>query len=1747
MKQLSILLIALCLSFAGYSQTAASYGFTPLAGTFTSISGTGTSSTAISTDDATQSSIPIGFSFTYCGTPYTSLSACSNGWISLVNATSVTWSNSLANAGVIGGGVGFLMPFWDDLSGSAATVYYQTTGTAPNRIFTFEWSNWHTLGSSLPLLNMQVKLYETTNVIDYVYGASSGSGSSATIGITNSGTDYQTLPNSSTVPAPSSTTFTTSISTFPASGQIYRWTPPVACTGTPTAGSTISNITTAGSCDAITLALSGSSIATGLTYQWQSSPDGTTWTNIAGATNATTTQYETATTYYHCIVTCTSSSSSATSTSVTVTYTGICFCTPSYYYTSPATFDAMSNFTCNGYSGSVINDNGPTVIPASGYENRLPISIDFLQGGTYAGSLTYTTSWYEYDMQIWIDFNDNGVFEISEEVTPVSGLTGCVSTGTSGTFTVTIPAGAAVGIHRMRVRQAEVYNCTPEVHMDPCNPTNGTYTYYYGVTRDYNANIIAPCPFTTSAPATATTCPNAPFTLSGTTTATSYTWSGPGGFTSTSLSPTVPGITAVGIYTFSATNGTCTTNVTTSVSLLTAPPAPVVTPSVATICNGNTVTLTAAVPPANVNLIPDEGWESGVPTTPGTLVDGWNTDATSTGYITSVSSGSFPTAIPHSGSSFADFHSWSYSTAVASLISPSFSMTGITGGTISFWVWRDFGSFYTGTSYATEGWTVAINTTGSMTGATTLGFVPRTADQPTTGSVVGASTTTASGWQLYTVSIPASFSGATNYVMFQGFSDWGNDCYLDDVSITGLQNLAPPTWSPVTNLYSNAALTTPATTTDTLQVAYVHPTSVFTPTVTSYIATVTNGVCTSSDTSVVTINPGVSAIGGLSTLCVAASTTLTNTVTGGTWSSANTSIATINPTTGVVTGVTAGVDTIFYTALGGCIGFTTITITTYATPNTGNTLICNGGFTTTLSNPSTGGYWSAGASSVASVNSSTGVVTSGVAGTAIITYTTPWGCIDTSLITVLAPPTAITGLAEVCYNGGFTTLASTPVGGSWTSSDPTVASVDAASGVVTGYTSGAATITYTYIPGCFATVPLTMKSNPAPISGTAAVCESGSVTTLTDVTPGGTWSAAATTNATINATTGAVTGIAAGSVVITYTAPNNCYITTSVTVNPLPAPVTGTFAVCQTNTVTLYDATPGGSWTSGATSIATAAAGGVVGGIAAGTAPITYTLPTGCIAVANVLVNQIPAPIAGNDYVCNGYTTLFTDAVAGGSWSSSPAANATVDGAGTVHGVSVGTATVTYTTGSGSCFVTKPVTISPVASPVVSITASTGTTVCAGTPVTFTPTVSGAGSAPLYVWSVNNVILSGATSYSYTPANNDIVRLWVLSNYACSIPDSSSALLTMTVNPIVTPSVSLSIAGGDTVCLGSPTVINANPVAGGSAPVYTWTKNLVPVTAGSFYSYTPANGDVITVTVTSNAPCRTASTASATKIITVSPYVTPLVTMSSSFGSTACDGYPEVFNATQINGGYNPTYQWMVNGVNTVTGPTYTYAPANGDLVQVVLTSSFPCVSTPTSTANQSMTVLPITQPVGVVSAVPGYIVAPGMNDTFTVTILSGGGLAPTYQWYTNSVPVPGATNTVFIASSLHTGDSVSCEVTNTDQCSGVAIFNYINVTVGYNVGVHQINKAGATIAVVPNPNNGAFNVKATLGVLTDEDVNMEITDMLGQVVFSKTAHAVNGELNEQVLLGGNLASGSYILNVHSEHISKVFHFVLAQ
>lgn len=154
------------------------------------------------------------------------------------------------------------------------------------------------------------------------------------------------------------------------------------------------------------------------------------------------------------------------------------------------------------------------------------------------------------------------------------------------------------------------------------------------------------------------------------------------------------------------------------------------------------------------------------------------------------------------------------------------------------------------------------------------------------------------------------------------------------------------------------------------------------------------------------------------------------------------------------------------------------------------------------------------------------------------------------------------------------------------------------------------------------------------------------------------------------------------------------------------------------------------------------------------------------------------------------------------------------------------------------------------------------------------------------------------------------------------------------------------------------------------------------------------------------------------------------VTITAS-ANPVCQGTSVTFTAIPTNGGINPIYQWQVNGVNKGTNDSiYTYIPANNDSIICILTSSDTNVTGNPAISN--MVIMTVYVP-----AYGNYFfqnLFRCVNDSiaFTISVISGTGPI-SYQWIKDGYDIPGATNSIYINSSITLADCgvYSCKVSN--------------------------------------------------------------------------------------------------------------------
>ncbi len=474
----------------------------------------------------------------------------------------------------------------------------------------------------------------------------------------------------------------------------------------------------------------------------------------------------------------------------------------------------------------------------------------------------------------------------------------------------------------------------------------------------------------------------------------------------------------------------------------------------------------------------------------------------------------------------------------------------------------------------------------------------------------------------------------------------------------------------------------------------------------------------SSVTTTITVNAMPAAIAGPTSVCIYSSNTFTDSTPGGTWASSNIAVGNIDAATGTVYAGSSGATIIFYTtaAPASCTVSTTLNVTTTSNYITGSSSVCTG-TTSTYSITSSGGTWSSSTPGVATIDSASGILTTGSsAGTTSVIYTLTGGCSVSRAVTVYATPPPIAGDLNLC-SGSSMYLHDNISGGTWSSSNPAVGSVDPTSGWLTAGTTGTATITYTVPGGCGSgttTATVTVSAAPGVITGPSTLCPGMSGTMSIGLT-GGTWSCSSTAIVAVGPGTGIAVALAAGICAIYYNLAGTCSITHVVTVNLSPNSLYFPYGKCVGDTATLTNAMTGGTWSTTTSSIATLSPTGFLTAISAGTSSVTYNLSTGCSASNSLIINAVPAPITGPSSVCTGGYETLSDATAGGYWSATNSNTNANFSTGAVLGVTAGTDTIIYTLSSG-CKATAAISVT--------------TGVCTGTPTGGTVTASDTITCP---------------------------------------------------------------------------------------------------------------------------------------------------------------------------------------------------------------------------------------------------------------------------------------------------------------------------------------------------------------------------------------------------------------------------------
>jgi hypothetical protein len=360
--------------------------------------------------------VDIGFSFMFNNVRYDRVGICNDGWITFgksilgTNAVNTNASNYFAVISASSSASADLQNriavFCRDIEGQTGSeIRAVTLGSSPNQTFVVQWSNYRKYGATGDAFDFQIRLSETTNIVELVYGsfingAVAGTAQIGLRGIVN--TDFSNRVTSAAISWSASIAggINTAGALFnntgvsPLYGQSYKWTPP-QCSGTLAALSASTNASFICPGGSSTITLLNSYTVSGITYTWSASGTSTGNYTLIANTNS---PYLAAgpipsNSWFQAVSTCLNGGSTVTSNPLNV-------------QVAAPTINSIPYL--EGFEGLIINDqlpncswvasNMPAVCKtytASGTNNRIPFNgtkfAAFSSGTNVNGDYFYTS------------------------------------------------------------------------------------------------------------------------------------------------------------------------------------------------------------------------------------------------------------------------------------------------------------------------------------------------------------------------------------------------------------------------------------------------------------------------------------------------------------------------------------------------------------------------------------------------------------------------------------------------------------------------------------------------------------------------------------------------------------------------------------------------------------------------------------------------------------------------------------------------------------------------------------------------------------------------------------------------------------------------------------------------------------------------------------------------------------------------------------------------------------------------------------------------------------------------------------------------------------------------------------------------------------------------------------------------------------------------------------------------------------
>lgn len=170
----------------------------------------------------------------------------------------------------------------------------------------------------------------------------------------------------------------------------FNWTSSTPCAGIPVAGTAIAALSTVCSGNTVAIQLNGAESTAGLSYQWQSSADGSTnWQNITGATGKSYGGIQSTATYYRAALTCSAGGGVGYSTAVQVNTPAFLSGNFTIDNTKPAGGNNFTTFN-DAYNAIKCGINGAVVFDvAAGTTYNEQLIMQAVNGASATNTITF--------------------------------------------------------------------------------------------------------------------------------------------------------------------------------------------------------------------------------------------------------------------------------------------------------------------------------------------------------------------------------------------------------------------------------------------------------------------------------------------------------------------------------------------------------------------------------------------------------------------------------------------------------------------------------------------------------------------------------------------------------------------------------------------------------------------------------------------------------------------------------------------------------------------------------------------------------------------------------------------------------------------------------------------------------------------------------------------------------------------------------------------------------------------------------------------------------------------------------------------------------------------------------------------------------------------------------------------------------------------------------------------------------------